>query len=217
MKIKKVGFTSFLLTSNATNTSVVTDPLYSIESKGGFTKTKADICLFTDPSLISEEHIIRDKKLDTKVVPDNREKTIEISSPGEFEIGGLMIRRGINDPFYLIDEKELRVVYLGLVDKDFDVDLTKDLGDVEVLIAPVGDGEKFPPYEKLETIINNIDPNILIPYGYSSEEDKMEGLKTRDEFIKYFGFTNIHDENYVNITSITETDQKFIKVIFLKD
>lgn len=217
MKIKKVGFTSFLLTSNATSTSVVTDPLYSVESKGGFTKTKADICLFTDPILIAEEKIIETKKLDTKVIPDNREKIIEISSPGEFEIGGLMIRRGLDEPFYLIDEKELRVVYLGLVDKDFDVDLTKDLGDVEVLIAPVGDGEKFPSYEKLEKIINNIDPNILLPYGFSTDENKIEGLKTRDEFIKHFGFTNVSDENYVNITSITETDQKFIKVIFLNN
>ena len=217
MKIKKVGFTSFLLTANGTNTSVVTDPLYSIESKAGFTKTKADICLFSDSSLIAEEGIVKGKDLDTKVVPDNREKIIEISSPGEFEIGGLMIRRGIKEPFYLIDEKELRVVYLGLVDKDFDVDLTKDLGDVEILIAPVGDGERFPSYEKLEKIINNIDPNILIPYGFSNDEKKIGELKTREEFIKHFGFTNVKDENYINITSVTETDQKFIKVIFLKD
>lgn len=217
MKIKKVGFTSFLLTSNGTNTSVVTDPLFSIQSKGGFTKTKADICIFTDPKLIGEEKIIESEKLDTKVVPDNREKIVEIASPGEFEIGGIMIRRGINDPFYLIDEKELRVVYLGLVDKDFDVDLTKDLGDVEVLIAPVGDGERFPSYEKLETIINNIDPNVLIPYGFSTDENKVDGVKSRDEFIKHFGFTNIHDETSLNITSVVETDQKLIKVIFLKD
>jgi hypothetical protein len=217
MKIKKVGFTSFLLTSNATNTSIVTDPLFSIQSKEGFTKTKADICIFTDPKLIGEENIVESEKLDTKVVPDNREKIVEIASPGEFEIGGMMIRRGINEPFYLIDEKELRVVYLGLVDKDFDVDMTKDLGDVEVLIAPVGDGEKFPSYDKLETIINNIDPNILIPYGFSTEDNRVDGVKSRDEFIKHFGFTNIRDENYINITSVTETDQKFIKVIFLKD
>ncbi len=106
---------------------------------------------------------------------------------------------------------------LGLVDKDFDVDMTKDLGDVEVLIAPVGDGERFPSYDKLETIINNIDPNILIPYGFSTEDNRVDGVKSRDEFIKHFGFTNIRDENYINITSVTETDQKFIKVIFLKD
>lgn len=215
MKIKRVGFTSFLLISNATNTSVVTDPLFSIQSKGGFTKTKADICLFTDPSLIAEEKIIEGRKLGTKIVPDNREKIIEISSPGEFEIGGVMIRRGLDEPFYLIDEKELRVVYLGLVDKDFDVDLTKDLGDVEVLIAPVGDGENFPSYEKLEKIINNIDPNILLPYGFSTEDNKVSGLKSREDFVKNFGFTNIHDENYVNISYKAEVDQKFIKVIFL--
>jgi len=215
MKIKQVGFTSFLLTSGTTNTSIVTDPLYSIDSKGGFSKTKADICIFTDSKLIGKEDIIKSKKLDKKVVVDNRKKVMEICSPGEFEVGGLMIRRGLKEPFYLIDEKELRVVYLGLVDKDFDVDLTKDLGDVEVLIAPVGDGERFPAYEKLEKIISNIDPNVLLPYGYSSKENGVEGLKTKDEFIKHFGFTNVSDENYLNIKGRTETEQKFIKVIFL--
>ncbi len=88
----------------------MTDPLFSIQSKEGFTKTKADICNITDPKLIGEENIVESEKLDTKVVPDNREKIVEIASPGEFEIGGMMIRRGINEPFYLIDEKELRVV-----------------------------------------------------------------------------------------------------------
>lgn len=83
------------------------------------------------------------------------------------------------------------------------------------MIAPVGDGENFPSYEKLEKIINNIDPNILLPYGFSTEDNKVSGLKSREDFIKNFGFTNIHDENYVNISYKAEVDQKFIKVIFL--
>ena len=214
MKIKKVGFTSFLLTSGA-GISVVTDPLYSMESKGGLTKSKADICLFTDPSLIGVGDIVKSKKLESKVVPNNRKKIFEISSPGEFEIGGVMVRRGINDPFFLIDEKELRVVYLGLVDKDFDVSLTKDLGDVEVLIIPVGDGDNFPSYEKLEKIISNVDPNILLPYAFSSKEKKIDNLKSKEEFVKHFGFTNISDENYINISARAESEQKFIKVVFL--
>jgi hypothetical protein len=215
MKIKQVGFTSFLLNSKATNISILTDPLYSIKSEGSFSKTKTDICIYSDPKLLGEENIIKGKKIDKKVVPDSRDKVLEISCAGEFEVGGVMIRRGINQPFYIIDEKELRVVYLGLVDKDFDVELTKDLGDVEILIAPVGDGEKFPSYEKLENIISNIDPNILLPYGYSTDEQKIEGLKSRDEFIKHFGFTNVSDESYINVSAKTESDQKFIQVIFL--
>jgi len=215
MKIRQVGFTSFLLTSKSTKTSVLTDPLYSLNSEGSFSKTKADICIYTDPKLIGEENIIKDNEIDNKVVPDNRKDVTEISSAGEFEIGGVMIRRGMKEPFYLVDEKELRVVYLGLVDKDFDVDLTKDLGDVDVLIAPVGDGDRFPSYEKLEKIISNIDPNILLPYGYSPDDIEIDGLKTKKEFIKHFGFTKTSDENYININAKTEGDQKFIQVIFL--
>jgi hypothetical protein len=43
-----------------------------------------------------------------------------------------MIRRGIDLPFYTIDEGNLRVVYMGVIDNSLDVSKTKDLGDVDV-------------------------------------------------------------------------------------
>lgn len=46
MKIKKVGWTTFLLTTD--NISVLTDPGILKESEASFPKTAADVVLFTD-------------------------------------------------------------------------------------------------------------------------------------------------------------------------
>jgi L-ascorbate metabolism protein UlaG (beta-lactamase superfamily) len=128
-----------------------------------------------------------------------------------------MIRRGIGDDFYVIDEKNIRVVYMGGTDNTFDLAKSKDLGDVDVLILPVGDGVNFMDFDKIEKIISNTDPAILIPCAYKGEGGKNGELKSKEEFIKHFGFTNVRDENYLNVNKKkVEEEEKSIEVIFLQ-
>jgi hypothetical protein len=72
-------------------------------------------------------------------------------------------------------------------------------------------------FEKLEKLINYVDPEILLPCAYKEDSPKnYDGLKSKDEFVKHFGFANVRDENYLNITpSKTEEDQKSVEVVFL--
>ncbi len=111
MKIKRIGWTSFLITSD--NISILTDPLELSESGASFPKTRADVVLFTNYPKEIKKGILKDNKLDSKVVSEEREEVMEISTPGEYEVGGMMIRRGITDDFFIIDEKTIRAVYLG--------------------------------------------------------------------------------------------------------
>lgn len=206
MKIKKIGWTTFLISTD--EISALTDPLKMREEGLSIPKTQADICIFTDNP---------EEKYDEKISPEKREKIMEISTPGEYEVGGLMIRRGLNDNLYIIDEKNLRIVYMGGTKKDFDSEKTKNLGDVDALIIPVGDGENFMDYDNLAKVISNIDPAVLIPCAYKEEGKKSTGLKTREEFVKYFGYANATDENFVNLSrKRVEEDQKSVQVIFLK-
>ncbi|HCC67708.1 TPA: hypothetical protein DEP90_00630 [Patescibacteria group bacterium] len=198
MKIKKQNWTSFLITGSSV--SLLTDPQELKKSGLSFAKVKADVVLFSDPNLILKERILKKEGLEKKVVPDKRKRIMEINSAGEFEIGGLMIRRDLKSNIYIIDEQNLRVVYLGMINNNFDVDLTKDLGDVDVLIVPIGNGDQFIDYDKLEKIISNIDPQILIPCGYKEKGLKIgKGMKTKEDFIKYFGFPNVSEENYLTV------------------
>ena len=215
MKIKKIGWTSFLI-SNA-NISAMTDPLLLSESGVSFPKTSTDIVVVTNYEKEIKESIIKDSKLDGKVVPEHRERIMEIISPGEFEVGGLMIRRNIDSDVYIIDENNLRVVYLGGTGKNFDLASIKNTGDVDVLILPVGDGVNFMDFDTMEKVISDVDPAVLLPCAYSEDGPKGNTLKSKEEFIKHFGFANVREEGYLNVTKkkVDEEDQQSVEVIFL--
>jgi hypothetical protein len=196
--------------------SILTDPVALKESGIGLPKCKADVVLFSQRDLYGKEDILREYELEKKIEPDHRDNIFEISSPGEYEIGGMMIRRGIDLPFYTIDEGNLRVVYMGVIDNSLDVSKTKDLGDVDVLILPIGNGDLFIDYEKIEKILNYIDPTVLLPCAYKMDGLKVgKNIKSRDDFIKYFGFTNVKEQSSLNVTSTVEQESKIMEVIFL--
>jgi L-ascorbate metabolism protein UlaG (beta-lactamase superfamily) len=214
MKIKRIGWTSFLITND--NISIVTDPLELSESGATFPKTRADVALFTNYSREIKKGILKDNNLDSKVVSEEREEVMEISTPGEYEVGGMMIRRGIGDDLFIIDEKTIRAVYLGGTDEDFDPKKTKNLGDVDVLIIPVGDGVNFMDFDKIERVISNADPSILIPCAYKEDGIGNKNLKSKEEFIKHFGFANVREENYINVfKKKVEKEQQSVEVVFL--
>ena len=214
MKIKSLGWSSFCLSND--NMSILTDPVALKESGIGLPKCKADVVLFSQRDLYGKEDILREYELEKKIEPDHRDNIFEISSPGEYEIGGMMIRRGIDLPFYTIDEGNLRVVYVGVIDNSLDVSKTKDLGDVDVLILPIGNGDLFIDYEKIEKILNYIDPTVLLPCAYKMDGLKVgKNIKSRDDFIKYFGFTNVKEQSSLNVTPTVEQESKIMEVIFL--
>lgn len=86
MKIKSLGWSSFLLTAG--DISILTDPLALKQSGLSFTKNKADVVLFSSKDLRGKENILVENDMLKKIEPDHRESIIEISSPGEYEIGG---------------------------------------------------------------------------------------------------------------------------------
>jgi L-ascorbate metabolism protein UlaG (beta-lactamase superfamily) len=214
MKIKNLGWSTFQLTAG--NITVLTDPLSLKKSGLSLTKSKADVVLFTGKDLRGKENILEENDLLKKVEPDHRDSVIQISSPGEYEIGGVMIRRDVDSPFYTIDEAVLRVVYMGLADNGLDVSLAKDLGDVDVLILPIGNGDLFLEYDKIEKLLTYIDPTVLLPCAYKKEGVKVgKDLKGREDFIKFFGFTNVKEESYINVKPTPEQENKNMEVIFL--
>ena len=214
MRIKSLGWSSFSLSND--NISILTDPVALKESGIGLPKCKADVVLFSQRDLYGKEDILREYEIEKKIEPDHRDNIFEISSPGEYEIGGMMIRRGIDLPFYTIDEGNLRIVYMGVIDNSLDVSKTKDLGDVDVLILPIGNGDLFIDYEKIEKILNYIDPTVLLPCAYKMDGLKVgKDIKSRDDFIKYFGFTNVKEQSSLNVTSTVEQESKIMEVIFL--
>lgn len=215
MKIKKIGWTSFLITTPTM--SAITDPLMLSQLGTSFPKTAADISLFSQYNKEIKESILKDNKLEGKVVPDHRDKVMEIYTPGEFEIGGLMIRRDIDSDYFIIDENTLRVVYMGGTDNKFNIETLKNTGDVDVLILPVGDGVSFMNFDTMEKVISEVDPAILLPCAFCEDGAKGNTCKSKEEFIKHFGFANVREETTLNVVKkkVDEEEQNSVEVIFL--
>ncbi len=206
MKIKTLGYLTFFLSFD--NVDVVTDPLSLADVGLKFPKTKTDVILHTDNKGVVDEK---------KAVPSKKDEVLNIKTPGEFELGGLMVRRDINSCYYILDEDLLRVVYIGNIPKNVKVEEFKNLGDVEVLIIPVGDGENFPEFGVIEKIINEIEPLVLIPSGFKIPEmSSGKALGTVDEFVKQAGYTNVRNEKVLSVSGGVEKEVRNMEVVILE-
>jgi hypothetical protein len=211
MKIKSINQLSFEISIDTV--TLVTDPLAHEEFGIKFPKTEGDVAVFSQKKYEGKESIL--KGFD-KLVPKSRSEIFEVNGEGEYEVAQMLIQRPHNAPYYIFDSGYSRIVYLGLESKNADVNMFKDLGNVDVMIVPVGNGENFVDYEKLQHIISEVEPGILVPYGYKQGDMKNDlGLKTKEEFIAHFGYTNSKEEKMIKVTSKIEGDELPMEVVFL--
>lgn len=214
MKIKSLGYISTRLIYK--NVTFITDPISAKEVTGSFTKVKGDVILHTDKAHLAKEGIVRKAGIDSKFDVNDERELLEINNPGEYEIGEVFIRRPLGSNMYILDEGDVRVIYVGEGSKDVSPDAFKNLGDVDVLIIPGGDGEKFMGWEKLGKVIATADPTFLVPTGFAHDSVNVDGLKTSEEFIKHFGYTNVVEEKILRIKKGKETDNKIMNVVLLQ-
>lgn len=121
-----------------------------------------------------------------------------IDGPGEYEIKGVYIQgipafhdnnfgkdRG-RVTIYTIESEEMRICHLGdFGQKELFPEQVEDIGEVDVLLAPVG-GNYTMGSQEAPKIIGQIEPKIVIPMHYLLPKInlKLEGL---DKFLKAMG------------------------------
>lgn len=168
MEVVFLGHASFRLKGKIA--SLVTDP-YDSEMVGfKFPKVAADIVT------ISHNH--KDHNQASLV----KDVSKVVSGPGEYEIKGVSIMgfltyhdnlkgeaRGENT-IYLIEMDEVRLVHLGDLGHKISEELQDRLGEVDVLMIPVGGEYTIGPTEAAE-LVRMIEPKIILPMHY-----QMRGL-----------------------------------------
>lgn len=210
MKIKAIGFTSFEISND--KIVVVTDPVYPSEIGMRVKGVSADVAIFSQLKNAGKPNLSKGV-----VTPVNREKVFEVSGAGEYEIAELLIQRPIGMPYYILDYGYTRIVYVGLESKKCDVEMFKDLGDVEVLILPVGNGEMFPNYDQIADIINEVDPTTLVPCGYSTKKIKEDlGIKSKEDFLHHFGYSTYSEEKTLKVAGKIEDEETVMNIVFLE-
>jgi L-ascorbate metabolism protein UlaG (beta-lactamase superfamily) len=190
MDITYLGHSSFKIkTKTAT---VITDPFDPAMVGLKYSGVEGDI--------VTVSHNHADHNATSKVT--GFKKIIE--GPGEYEVMGVSIigypsyhdnkkgeERGKNTIF-VIEAEGLRVCHLGDIGHALSDDLVNEMGEIDILMIPVGGFFTIGPKEAAE-IVGKIDPYFTLPMHYKTPEMKTElaeKLQPVDVFLKEIGMTS---------------------------
>ncbi len=185
MQINYLGHFTFRIRLN--RQIIVTDP-FEEKDDNLMPKTKGDIVTFSY-SPINKKALDRIKK-------DN---PFIIQGPGEYEVNEISIfgiptydkkedkqEKGSNT-IYVYMGKDMRICHLGRLKGDLNEKQLDEIDGVNILMVPTGN-EDFLSEEKAVKIINQIEPEIVIPMNYENtdkfiEEGGWGKIETKDRLV----------------------------------
>lgn len=173
--------------------TVVTDPFGEYI---GFSPSS----LSADIVTVSHHHPDHDAV--TKVGGTSRRpKPFVIEAAGEYEIGGISVfgvpsfhddskgaERGRNT-IYTILIDDMRVCHLGDLGHLPSDEMIEEIGEIDVLLIPVGGVFSLDPALAVKTI-RSLEPSLVIPMHFKTElhkQDLFGELKTVADFLKEYG------------------------------
>jgi len=189
MDIFYLGHSSFKLKGK--DASIITDPFDSKKVGLKYSSNEADIVS------ISHEHE------DHNAVSTIKGEPKVISGPGEYEIKGTSIlgfssfhdskngeERGKNT-IYVFEIDEVRICHLGDLGHKLSDSLIESLGDIDVLMIPVGGIYTIDPTEAVE-IVRDIEPSFILPMHYyvdGMNKETFGKLEPVETFLKEVALT----------------------------
>jgi L-ascorbate metabolism protein UlaG (beta-lactamase superfamily) len=195
MEITWLGYSCFRLKGK--NTTVVTDPY---PSGLGYKLDKIAANIIT----VSHEHPNHSY---LQGIPGEHKV---ITRPGEYEIGGVLIigvstfhdaekgaTLGKNNVF-VIEIDDIAICHLGDLGHPLSSDQTEAIGNVDILLVPVGGGDTISA-SQAAGIVRNLEPKIVIPMHYKTPELTKE-FDSAEKFLKEMGLTEAVPQSKLNIS-----------------
>lgn len=128
-----------------------------------------------------------------------------INCAGEYDIKNVLIEgvdsfhdeqegaeRGKNIIFRF-EIEDISIVHLGDLGKVLDSAQLEKLAGTDVLLIPVGGKYTINAKQAVE-VISQVEPRIIIPMHYKTDDLKIEGLDEVDKFIKEMGITPTYED-----------------------
>jgi len=130
-----------------------------------------------------------------------------INEPGEYEVRGVLIK-GIPshgekeeqvNVIYKIESEGIKICHLGgLKQTDLTEEQLESLGNVDILMLPIGGGNVINSKVAAE-IVSQVEPRMVIPMDY-----KVPGIKIDidgvDKFLKTMGAENVQPQKKLKIS-----------------
>jgi len=133
-----------------------------------------------------------------------------VIGPGEYEIGGVLIiglttfhdgekggKRGKNT-IYLMEVDEVSVCHLGDLGHVLTTEQVEELGNVDVLLLPVG-GVSTIDAPMAAEVVRQLEPKVVIPMHYKTEALNRE-LEPVERFLKEMAVKEINSQPKLSFT-----------------
>ena len=145
-----------------------------------------------------------------------------VTAPGEYEMGGILImgiatfhdrekgkRRGKNT-VYLIEVDEISVCHLGDLGHVLTTEQVEELGNVDVLLLPVGGVSTINAPMAVE-VVRQLEPRVVVPMHYKTEALTWE-LEPAERFLKEMGVEQVASQPKLSLTrsSLPPSTQVFL-------
>jgi len=148
------------------------------------------------------------------------------SGPGEYEVRGVFItgiptwhahKRGRPDErntVFLFDFDGLTVCHLGDLGHLLSEEQAAAIGEVSVLLIPVGGGRTLDASKAVE-VISQIEPRIVIPMHYRTPVyvHKLDGI---DRFLRAMGVSNPEVQDVLKVSTSTLPEETQLVVLDYK-
>ncbi len=141
-----------------------------------------------------------------------RGAALEITGPGEYEVGGVFVTGLLIDgkskkknpdelrnTIYVFEYNGLSIVHLGELNNVPSQTEVEGLGEVNIALIPVG-GMTSLNAAKAAEVISLLEPSIVIPMHYGMRESLIK-LDPLSKFLKEMGLNEVETEETIKFTS----------------
>jgi L-ascorbate metabolism protein UlaG (beta-lactamase superfamily) len=218
MDITYLGHSCFKLRGK--NSTVITDP-YPDSIGLKLPSMSADIVTVSHTQ--HDDHDAIDKVSGTA----RRQDPFVISAPGEYEIGGVSVfsvntyhdnkqgeDRGKNTA-YLIHIDDVRIAHLGDLGHELSDKQVEELGEVDVLLCPVGGVYTIDAKEAVK-VINSIQPGIVIPMHFKTKDHKQNvfgKIAPLSDFLTEIGASEVEPQDKLTVSSTSLPEETEVVVL----
>ncbi len=163
-----------------------------------------------------------------QVRPVRDDPVFVIDGPGEYEVRGVLIsgvrtrphperpQAPAHNTAYVIHLDDVVFCHLGKISRELTQAQLEEIGNVDVLLIPVGGGDSLTPPEAA-SVISQIEPRIVIPMYYALDDLTLDPpLATLDKFTHEVGLKDPVAEEKVSITPASLADGEQTRFIIVQ-
>lgn len=153
-----------------------------------------------------------------------KENPVVIDAPGEYSVKSINVtgidsfhddkegaERGRNTIF-ILDTEDIRICHLGDLGHDLDVKQLEKIGDVDILMIPIG-GKYTIDFKVAAKIAKKLSPSIIIPMHYKMKDSTVDVADEKD-FCSEMGNCPKEKVNKVNLKK-KDLEEKSMEIVLM--